>query len=63
MIQHGLEDRVTDPNTSRLGGFRESAGLLCCGEPWKLRKQLYNEAIAKDKTLKLYDGVAWTLQL
>eukprot|EP00434_Breviolum_minutum_P003858 symbB.v1.2.003393.t1/scaffold190.1/size276550/18 len=36
MIQHGLEDRVTDPNTS---------------------KQLYKEAIAKDKTLKLYDGV------
>eukprot|EP00913_Durusdinium_trenchii_P031016 g29048.t1 len=36
IIQHGLEDRVTDPNTS---------------------KELYKEAIAKDKTLKLYDGV------
>lgn len=29
----------------------------------KLRKKLYQEAAAKDKTLKLYDGVPWLLTL
>ena len=55
------------PDSTRQGrqgdGSGDFAARMARLPALKLRKKLYQEAAAKDKTLKLYDGVPWLLTL